>query len=113
MKRVIAIWIALSLGVLAALTCVRQPFHLGTGANSYEQFGWPGGWLTRNEYKTYVSYGAAGLQVDEHRVRWHVSDWRLFACGAFIATTISGFMIVGIRYGLKRCAEVPTSRSTE
>ena len=113
MKHVLPVWIILSLAVFAVLTSVRQSIYLGTGANSYEQFGWPGGWLTKNEYKTYVSHGTAPPQVDEHRVRWYVSDWSRFAGGALIAVMVPGLVLLAVRFGFKRSAQVPTSGSSQ
>ena len=98
MRRWLLFWFALALGVFALLASVPQHIFFATGANSYQRFGWPGGWLTRNEYKTYVSHGGP-LEVSEHSVHWYVSDWKCFTCGALVAVTLPGLLLAGVRGG--------------
>ncbi len=112
MRRWLLLWFALSLGVFTLFASVPQHIYFATGANSYNRFGWPRGWLTRNEYKTYVSDGGP-YQVSEYRVHWYVSDWTRFACGALVAVTLPGVLLVGVRFGMKRRTGVPTSGSSQ
>ena len=113
MKPFFLIWVALSLAVFAVLASVPKNIYAATGANSYTRSGWPGGWLSRDEYKTYVSRGAGPPQVDEYRVRSYISDWTSFACAVSVSITLPGFVLLAFEYGLKKRRGVPTSRSTE
>jgi hypothetical protein len=113
MKPFFLIWTALSLAVFAVLASVPQHIYAATGANSYTRSGWPGGWLSRYEYKTYVSRGAGPPQVDECRVHYQISDRAFLACAVSVSITLPGFVLLAVKYGLKKRTAVPTSRSTE
>ena len=98
--KAITIWAMLSMAVLAALTAVHYPTLMSTGANTWDSHGWPGGWLTRNEYKTWVDYDDGhGMHVDLHNARWYISSMgslivALFASAAAPAIVLLPVLIV-------------------
>jgi hypothetical protein len=59
--------------ILGLFAFVDYPIYMSTGANSYHSYGWPNGWLTRNEFKTYVGKGDGPPHIDQHWVRWYIS----------------------------------------
>ena len=113
MKGLFLIWVVLSLMAFGVLASVPQHSYLGTGANSYTRSGWPGGWLIRNEYKTYVINGAGPTQVAEYRVHSYVSDWTSLTCAVFVSVALPSLVLLPVMYGLKKRTAAPTNRSTQ
>ncbi len=74
-----------SLGFLDWAANYRTGGVLGTGANVFTTYGWPGAWLAKDEYTTYHSDGKMPLHIDEHWIRWSIID----------VTALVGTMLIG------------------
>jgi hypothetical protein len=86
MLKPMTIWTVLSLAVLTLLTAVHYPLYMSTGASTSDRHGWPGGWLTREEYQTWVDSGdGGGLHVDVHKVHWYISSVGSMATALVVA----------------------------
>jgi hypothetical protein len=87
MLKPMTIWTVLSLAVLALLTAVHYPLYMSAGASTSDRHGWPGGWLTREEYQTWVDSGdGRGLHVDVHKVHWYISSVGSMTTAIVVAT---------------------------
>ena len=103
-------WVIGSLAVFAGLASIHYPIRMSTGANTWDSHGWPGGWLTRNELKTWVDHGdGRGMNADIHKVRWHVSSWGALTLALLVSCAAPGSVIVPMRWMGNRKAGVPTT----
>jgi hypothetical protein len=109
MTRFLLIWVVFSLAVLGGLAGFQGPHQFGA---TFENFGWPGGWLMKVKDPTYVIDSGSPMRV-EYKARWYVLDWRSFACAALIAIALPGSVLAAVRFGLKRAPAVPTSGSSQ
>jgi hypothetical protein len=97
MLKSMTIWTVLSLAVLALLTAVHYPLYMSTGASTSDQHGWPGGWLTREEYQTWVdSRDGRGLHVDVHKVHWYISSVGSMTTALVVAAEVPGTVMLPV-----------------
>ena len=106
--KIIIAWLTMSMVMLSLLTTIHYPSFLATGANTWDSHGWPGGWLTRNEYKTWVNYGDGnGTHVDAHKVRWFISSWGSLLVAILASIAAPAAIMVPILLLRKKSIVVP------
>ncbi|MDA3872713.1 MAG: hypothetical protein PF795_01995 [Kiritimatiellae bacterium] len=93
MKLIIAIWLAATL-ILFGVFATRGTYGLfGTGANSWSIYGWPGGWLSRNQYQTFSTNEDGEMIQTEYWVKWYVSDWAMLSVSVVTSVAVPALFL--------------------
>ena len=89
LKYMSAIWLVLSLGVFGLLTTPRYTYSEHPGGFVARTYGWPGGWLTCNRYKS-----GKTNPPGQYRLDTYVSDRSSYMAAWGVAVVAPGFILL-------------------
>ena len=87
MKKIITTWILTSIISFGFFATYTNYGVFGTGANSWSHYGWPSGWLTRNQFQTFAVHPDGEMEQTEYWVKWYVRNWWALAGSIGISIT--------------------------
>ena len=94
--RTCAIWWALSFGVFVLLASHRNTYSPKSNVFIARTYGWPGGWLTCNRYKSGKTSPPGQWRLDTY-----ITDWKSCSVAVAVSLAAPGLIMLPLRRRFK------------